>query len=661
MYDSLNKYFLGDLVKSHREQLNLTQQELANEIGDLVNRSHISHLEQGLRLPKNPQVIIAICTKLRIPPKYWEPFTKEKSLKRLEFESILTELVGVPISLVNNDVTVIEVAENLIQEIFSISLSPDQYFHCLLRILVFYDVPNMSHSFFKRFITPDAFKSITAFEQKVKEYQKDAIRLFSSFEESFKVLNSIKDLSNALMPLQIKLDDNYRLRSEWTPIKNIPDEKLPYLGYIAANRVEQESKQRQDLAKFLLDLAERKRKEDSLSLKEYPEKTRRKYDSLLRKFNSKIEHGLFSPLFTPSAETLEREAKFIQPESGTDIQEMGQTQKTAYENLSNYLTADFMDVYVATSMRSDADFVSVNNFVRGLFEHEDIRPLKLRYFNPTQSWIEDRIAKGLVEALMLKRADYCIYMAQKEDTFGKDSEASVSLGQGKPVIVFVPKLNIPEERIDSEELGKLSKSELLEQIKKYDEDFSNDVDESIDLESLTGKLLTHLLDNLSDEIMCLTVQKHWADYDLYGEIEKREMNTKIKTEFIHWADKVIKERKVIPIPATIKDSLIKIFIAATIRYEKRATIFREIHPLALQVILSTGVLNGILVTRSIESSAQILKSLITNKLDLELEIDVNNYRLIEKNTRSTIRVISRHNLLSNAFAAFYRKADSQSD
>ena len=133
---------------------------------------------------------------------------------------------------------------------------------------------------------------------------------------------------------------------------------------------------------------------------------------------------------------------------------MEKTQKTAYHNLSNYLSADHLDVYVATSMRNYADFVSVNQFVETLFSHSDLRQLKLRYFNPTQSWIEDRVAKGLVEALMLKRADICIYMAQKEDTFGKDSEASVTLGQGKPVIVYVPKLFDPNSGIDSEIFGR---------------------------------------------------------------------------------------------------------------------------------------------------------------------------------------------------------------
>ena len=313
-----------------------------------------------------------------------------------------------------------------------------------------------------------------------------------------------------------------------------------------------------------------------------------------------------------------------------------------------------MDVYVATSMRSDADFISVNDFVKKLFEHEDIRPLKLRYFNPTQSWIEDRIAKGLVEALMLKRANFCIYMAQKEDTFGKDSEASVSLGQGKTVIVYVPKLLLESSRLDSEMIGKMNKVDLLDEIKKYDSEFVKDVDENIDSESLMGKLITSILENLDDDLICSIVKTHWADFDLYGEIEKRIDNSSTKTIFINWLDEVLKKDICIKAPEKIKKDLISIFVATTIRFEKRAKIFREVHPLALQVILSTGVLNGILVTRSVNSCAKILKSLIINQLELDLELDSNNYKLIERDTRSTIRVISRHVLLSNSFSAFYR-------
>jgi hypothetical protein len=48
-----------------------------------------------------------------------------------------------------------------------------------------------------------------------------------------------------------------------------------------------------------------------------------------------------------------------------------------------------------------------------------------------------------------------------------------------------------------------------------------------------------------------------------------------------------------------------------------------------------------------------VRSLVENNLDLELKVDDSNYMLVEKTTKSTVRVISRHELLKNAFATFY--------
>src|SRR5205085_11019375 len=73
-----------------------------------------------------------------------------------------------------------------------------------------------------------------------------------------------------------------------------------------------------------------------------------------------------------------------------------------------------------------------------------LRALKLRYFDPTQSDCTSRIDKGLVEALMLKRASCTVYLVQESDTLGKDSELASTLAQGKPVIAFVPSLDVDE-------------------------------------------------------------------------------------------------------------------------------------------------------------------------------------------------------------------------
>ena len=90
-------------------------------------------------------------------------------------------------------------------------------------------------------------------------------------------------------------------------------------------------------------------------------------------------------------------------------------------NFRKYLTFDHMDVYVATSMRKKKDYISVGTFIKEVFSDPRIKPLKLRYFDPTQSYSKSRFCKGLIECLVLKRAKCSIYCVQETDTFGKDS------------------------------------------------------------------------------------------------------------------------------------------------------------------------------------------------------------------------------------------------
>lgn len=113
---------------------------------------------------------------------------------------------------------------------------------------------------------------------------------------------------------------------------------------------------------------------------------------------------------------------------------------TAMDNCRRYEVLDHLDLYIATSMRSLNDFQEVRRFVQNVVNRlpGDLRS-SLRYFDPTICDPGNRVDKGLLEALMLKRARCVVYYAGISDTFGKDSEAASALAQGKPVIVFVPK------------------------------------------------------------------------------------------------------------------------------------------------------------------------------------------------------------------------------
>ena len=168
------------------------------------------------------------------------------------------------------------------------------------------------------------------------------------------------------------------------------------------------------------------------------------------------------------------------------------------------------------------------------------------------------------------------------------------------------------------------------------------------------------MEKATDDELGETARQTWADFDLHSEAEriedphqKADATGALRAEYRQWLDAVLAHKQHALTFKRIRPHVIGIFVANAIRFEQRAKLFREIHPLALQVILSSGVLNGIIVGRSVEQCAEILANLVQNDLKLELTKDEHNYRLIEKLTGSTIRVISRHRLLRHAFQSFY--------
>ncbi len=653
---SVNLQELGDYARASREDRRLSQEALAAAITPASNRSVVAHLEQGRRVPER-DVLIRLCQFLGVPEKYWKPFVGTEShgddafAVRLRFEEAISELTGGHVSLRSHDQHTVQIAQSAIARLFAADPTEPQARDALNSVLVYYGIPAISPEFFSKFIKADAFRSPETLLESVRRYQACAIRLFASFPEAFDKLNTAKDLQAALAQLQPRLDDAYRSRLAWDVIELIPPERLPDLGYIAAAKIREERAEREKAASFLREAADAVAAGGKGAITSFGEKRLRRMESLLRKFGSRLPHGFLSPLFAADADTLRREAEHVAPRNLRDVDRIEQTQAVAQRNLACYLAADHMDVYVATSMRSNADFVSVHNYVNALFHHDDVRPLRLRYFDPTQSWIEDRVAKGLVEALMLRRCSICVYMAQKSDTFGKDSEASVALGQGKPVIVYVPRLHIPAAKIDSEKLGLTPESDIRAQVAA--EEQGSDVDELEEMDSiaLLGRIITLRLRSTSSKELASALISHWADFDLHGEADRLPQEK--RSAYRTWLDGAIGSREPAEVPADLREDLIGILVANAVNFEKRAKLFREQHPLALQVILSTGVLNGMLVVRSVSSCASLLRSLLRNELSFELKIDDHNYRLIEQSTGSTVRVIARHSLISHAFTEYY--------
>jgi len=275
-----------------------------------------------------------------------------------------------------------------------------------------------------------------------------------------------------------------------------------------------------------------------------------------------------------------------------------QVREVGRNNLHVYLCSDEMDVYVATSMRDIEDFYFVGTVTKRLFEKPELADLKLRYFDPTQSFCEDRIEKGLVESLMLRRAKCTVYCAQTTETLGKDSELAVTLAQGKPVIVYVPQIKDNESRY----------RDLCQEVARIHS-------------------VIHACSE-EDYYRSKLVERHAKSLIGKGEAMKE------------WGH------------SRLQDELVKLDAE---QFERKASLLKEKHPLGIQVNLDTGVANGVLVVRTLTECAHVMRQIVTNRLALRIERDQNGtLRLVEERTNCTYRIMVSDPVLTNSFWNFYR-------
>jgi hypothetical protein len=204
-------------------------------------------------------------------------------------------------------------------------------------------------------------------------------------------------------------------------------------------------------------------------------------------------------------------------------------------------------------MRERHEFSAIKRITSQIFGHQAIRDLKLRWFDPTQAYCQDRIDKGLTEGLMLRRASCTIYLAQESDTLGKDSELASTLAQGKPVVAYIP-------------------------------DASNEYFKT----HMEGLREAH--PNQSDaEILISQLQ-------IYDPASA-------------WNDGVVREWCSSPKDADTEQLRERVLNSMRSHFDKRAATLGDSHPLGIQVNLQTGVANGVLVVRNIEQCAQLIRNI----------------------------------------------------
>lgn len=637
---------IGGIVAQYRARLGQVQKKLAETVLN-SNRTEIAELEEGKRLPA-PEKLEAICEALNIPPNLWVSATHPEFLRAMEFQKYLSELLGKPLSIERLGPDAAYLAVDRIAKLLTGQHSSTQAYDAFRSVLTFYGERPPTMAFFERFLGSDAFRSLDTFRQKIRAFLALGLRLYGNFRRSWKRLSQLEDLSSELRHLESIDVAMYTQRRPFKSISTIPPDRLDDLGYISVERAKKEHRDRAMVSEALLRLADQFDRTGAQALEEVPEPRQRRLASLLKQFGSSLELSvsLFSNV---SAQHLRAEADRIRP-TDADLARIGQTQEQGLRNLCAYLTEPFIDVYVATSMREHADFVAVNAFVEAVFEHQDISHLNLRYFNPTQSWIEDRVAKGLVEALMLRRSRITIYMAQRGDTFGKDSEASVALGQGKAVLVYVPRLYDKHSGVDSQQAFRMTEAALRDRLKEL----GAAEEEGLEHKELVGEVLHAELSRLSPEELARVVAAHWADFDLPG--EGRHLQDSVKkawtTYFRSMSETSTTGKAAVP-DGTLAGMIVDRLAELAVFFERRASLFRDTHPLALQVIVETGVLNGMMVVRSVDECASVMYRLLTNTIEMQVTEDDHNYRLCEVMTQSALRVVSKYPLLTNAFWTQY--------
>jgi len=360
------------------------------------------------------------------------------------------------------------------------------------------------------------------------------------------------------------------------------------------------------------------------------------------------DNAILDDYLTSDSELSETEKSNLADDITSYQNRLRASRKKGKTNTAKYLTWDYMDVYIATSMRNRWEFEEVFEFVQSVFgEHLDIGEF-VRWFDPTQSFTDSIIDKGLVEGLMLKRANCTVYLAQEEDTLGKDSELAATLAQGKPVIAYVEK--IEQESLDSHARHLLSRptsyfhSRLLGL-------FASEFFDKKDNREAVSKNLQAFEEDIDPEQIKATA-KWWIDF--FERFLSERTFQVIGAEDIKFKE----DYKEMMEGASH-------FLAASDARAKdvRASILESKHPLSMQINLQTGVANGVIVARTPSQCATLIKKFLTG--DLSFRIDVLEARdevkatvLKESQTNCNFRAVTKDSCLTNSFWNFYTSMET---
>ena len=260
------------------------------------------------------------------------------------------------------------------------------------------------------------------------------------------------------------------------------------------------------------------------------------------------------------------------------------------------------------------DFQGTAETINRVFGNKRLKDLDVTYFDPTLSYTDSRIDKGLIEGLMLRRARVTLYMVQESETLGKDSELAATLAHGKPVIAYLP------DRSEDDLTTEFETAPLSRTFKRM-------------LVLLAEGKLPQA--DISTTLWDLYRSAPAATFRL-DPVEEKDFQNKHQDELAPLYRLVAKaEREA---------------------FKSRLSTFTKKHPLALQLQHRTGVASGLLVARTIERCVDLLEAVLLNTLALEIGKDDNGvylYEVGDSEARVPYRAMTRDPILMNSFWHFW--------
>jgi hypothetical protein len=471
-----------------------------------------------------------------------------------------------------------------------------------------------------RFVFGDACR-VGQLEAAVERYQKVAMLRYGNFVFAYRTLSRIAaddEFAALLGSLCIEGDRTgavYAARADkLLEVENIPRDDTSLVGYLSATQIVAEagrSKLLRVAAKAVGSRSSWNALEEVIRDLSKPEE-QFTVVGVVRNYQSRHPEGTPDDFGAYIAR--------VAPEIENRHARLQQVQAIATRNQDIYLTWDHMDVYFATSMRKPWEFADLYDFISGLMKAPAIQELKVRYFDPTQSYTGNRVDKGLVESLMLKRAKCTVYSVQDTDTLGKDSELAATLAQGKPVIAYVPSKTETDRAVELRQEDPQTVLERLRFVLNADERFMADL-------SAEDRTFVAEFRALAD----------FAQTVVFRSVPERNAVEKFRSQH-----------------SSEMERLCRLIAVSEKRiYDGRANTLKRFHPLGIQVNLATGVANGVMVVRTPDECAALLRSVLTDTMEFEVVEDGSMWYLRERISQSFFRIVTKNTRINNCFWNFY--------